>query len=448
MISTTAWTVAAVLAALGVGAWAYKKKQATDAAAVAASPKAQYDLGRTAGYTAGHGDALAKSLPKVAIAAEQVDTIIKNPASWMGDPKKAYVAGYNVGYFHGYQDGLLGKSGTTMEGKVLPGPWIPPSTKPTDWPTGCVWPPKSKAEMDSNLAKARAYTSDPMAIAQPSWWPSALGWPPICPPATWPKSVPWPPKSKKQLDAVLTPGPVTMHVMREGSSMFGSALESMGIAVAKTPCETAFDALPEAPLSYTSDSDRSYATTYTFIQDWALAMYNSGTSLEKWIASRVLNREANAAEAAGADASYISNLRTASDCLAVPITPDDLSAGEKSTLAFIDLPEPFYTNTVSSMTVFPSGERVGWETGGRKIANSISDQGFDRAAHDIGVQFPESGIRDGDKSRGDPGVHGTVRSDPSTGFVPRHMLGGRISQEWKNQIPQWYFHNSFRSMRG
>jgi len=440
MISTTAWTVAAVLAAIGVGAWAYQKKQAADA--TAASPKAQYDLGYAAGHAAGNADGLVKSLPKVVITAEQADTIIKNPASWMTDPGKAYIAGYNVGYFQGYQDGLLGKAGTSMMGKIGTSPWIPPATIPDGWPASCPWPPKSQAEMDGNLAKAKAFASDPMATAQPSWWPSSWGWPPICPPASWPASAPWPPKTKAQMEAITKPGPITMTMAHPG--MATSAFSALEGIVAKTPCETAFDKLPTGGLVYTSDSDRSYAPSYPALQDWAHSLYTSGTPLEKWVASRVLQREADAGEAAGADATLVATLRAASDCLAVPISSDDLSVDEKAAIRFADLPAPMSTNT--SMTNMLTGAAKPWSPDGLSILNDLHSQGYTQAAQDFRAKYS-------------PDLSGDIGSSGSYGLglgvslthtkgVARPALGGRISSEWKNQVPQWYFHNSFRSMRG
>ena len=488
-ISTTTWTVAAaVLAALGVGAWAYKKKHAT-AAAITANPKAQYELGETAGYTAGFSDGAAKTAPKVAITAAQVDAIVKNPAGWMTDPKKARAAGYNVGYFRGYQDGLLGGAKTTTErrllsdtsqGRVLAGPWVAPASAPTNWPAGCAWPPKSKAAMEflikakDEFEKVGDIGNGLPATRPPHWWPDAWSYPPICPPPEWPAGKKWPP-NKKEFDAFTALRSSMIDLMvdtgpRSDTFLFGDAALaasaptylSTGTYVAKTPCEAAFAALA-GPLVYTSDEDRqasmpwaSYRASYPSIADWGLALYNYGTPLEKWIASRIFNREADAAEAAGADATLTSNLRIASDCLAVPITSDDIPAEQKAILHLLDLPGTMYTDTLMGMEGF-SGRKP-WSPDGLNLWKKLHDQGYIQAAQDFRVLFsPDlSGDIGSSGSYGAFGgsfsfgarSQGTERSDPSTGFAPRPMLGGRISQEWKNQIPQWYFHDSFRSMRG
>jgi hypothetical protein len=232
--------------------------------------------------------------------------------------------------------------------------------------------------------------------------------------------------------------------------MATSALSALGDRfVAKTPCEATFDALPTGGLVYTSDSDRSYAASYPSLQDWAHSLYSSGTSLEKWVASRVLKREADAGEAAGADPTLVANLRAASDCLAVPITSDDLSADEKSTLHFLDLPGSMYTDMLIRMTSL-SGAANPWNPNGLSVWNDLQGQGYTQAAQDFRVMFSPD-------LSGDIGASGGYLHSPLSVFgakskgvvgAARPMLGGRISSEWKNQVPQWYFHNSFRSMRG
>lgn len=482
-ITTTTWTVAAVLAALGVGAWAYKRHSTATAAAMNANPKVQYELGETAGYTAGFADGKAKSAPKVVITAAQVDAVIKNPAGWMTDPKKAYTAGYSVGYFRGYQAGLLDITGTkrddrllsdTKQGRVLSGPWAAPASAPAGWPAGCAWPPKSKAAMEFLLkAKDEFERIGDMgnglpATRPPHWWPTAWAYPPICPSPEWPTGKKWPP-NKKEFDAFMALRSSMIDLMvdtgtRSDTFLFGDAplatskpteptFLSTGTYVAKTPCEAAFATLT-GPLVYTSDEDRqasmpwgSYRASYPSLSDWSLALHTYGSPVEKWIASRILKREADAAEEAGADATLISNLRVASDCLAVAITSDDIPAEQKATIHLLDLPGSMYTDTLMAMDGF-SGRKP-WSPDGLNLWKSLHGQGYIQAAQDFRVLFsPDLSGDIGSSGTYGLGIGGSVSFGARSKGVDSQMLGGRISQEWKNQIPQWYFHNSFRSMRG
>jgi hypothetical protein len=110
------------------------------------------------------------------------------------------------------------------------------------------------------------------------------------------------------------------------------------------------------------------------------------------------------------------------------------------TLSIDELPEPLRSTTKAKLIGVSS-----WEGGGREIANSLYALGdperpYREAALEVGRMFPESG------------VHGTARTGttPGTGTSPgtAWARAPQISSEWRGQIPQWYFHPSFRTMRG
>lgn len=205
--------VAAALAAAGY--FAIKKE------APVASPSDRFAQGKVDGGKAALEDISAKKPNRLKVTAEDIDLMVKNPSVWMSDPEKAYAIGFNVGYNQSYTIA----SSKTMQLNIKKDEKKKeeiPSSAPSNWPASCKWPPKSVSEYKEILKKIDEQASGPMGgIAQPSWWPSNWGWPPICPPDNWPKDKKFPPTKKEYNEWVAantTIKPSSMTLARRGFS--------------------------------------------------------------------------------------------------------------------------------------------------------------------------------------------------------------------------------------
>lgn len=163
-------------------------------------------------------------------------------------------------------------------------------------------------------------------------------------------------------------------------------------------CELAFKQLPEK-LSYVPDTERKYGEGVT-VQQWARDMMSESRSpIEKWVASRILAREADAMEAAAivyptlANPALASAYRKASACIVVAVDLERLSPQDRKDIHLVDLPGTMYQDTIESMKE-PGGGTKSWSDdstasggAGLNVWKNLKDSGYLRAAYDFRVLY-------------------------------------------------------------
>jgi len=400
------WGIGAAILAALVGVYVYEKstekKPAPTKPKAEHSPKGRFEEGKTAGYAAGLADAKAKHTPRVVIDAAKVDSLLKSPSDWMYDPDKAYTTGYNIGYFNGYQAGL-GLAGVSDVKEFKKADYCPTAAD-IDGITARIMLGTMSVEeavaMDADLSSRtlgdpRGYCALPFAWAKVRM-------------AIAEKSAPAPEK-------------YTATLMPAGSPTFAPP-----ISAKPAPDSDPFAGLPDDIMSHVRSAyDSGDAQQLDDVASDYLVPYP--TAQKKVKADAVVLRVHWFKPLTDFDFSRISDedygtLKEMSKAIDAPWLLDDMFLWKGDVLRLH----------------FPPGKVADefWRRGFKTVANQFIHL-FDGATEypmSPDTWYPLPSVS---------GVHGGY------GMATGQMeIGPRISPEWRKQIPAWYLHPSFKTMRG